>query len=301
MSVKFSVIMPVYNRAHTLERALDSLMAQSYRNFEVIIVDDGSTDNSVLLVRQYLADERFKLVLLPENRGVNQARNTGFDHIAVNSDWVTFLDSDDEFLPEALSLMLEQINAEPARQDFCFSVVDQNGKNYSQLPPAEPYLGYLQQIDQQTKARGEWVHTIATSLVRQQKMRFPTQVRNGFEGIAFLTLARCTGTFYSSHIVRRYFTEGEGLTRISHKSKQKALDEIQGYQMFLSLFGQDFRRYASTDYALFQSVLAKNFVETGQLRNALLSCWLAFCANPFELRVYRNLMWLVFGMGRLSS
>ena len=291
--------MPVYNRAHTVERALNSLLAQSYGHFEVIIVDDGSTDDSVSLIRPYLHDLRFKLVQLSENSGVNKARNTGFDQIAADADWVTFLDSDDEFLPLALELMHQDIVAQPQRQDFCFSVVDQTGKGYSHPGNAGPYLEYLQQIDSKTKAKGEWVHTIAASLIRRNIMRFPTEVRNGFEGIAFLTLARTTGTWYSTKVVRRYFTDGEGLTRISRKTSQKALDETRGYQLFLSLFGEDYRQYAATDYALFQSVLAKSLIECGQKSAALRCCRLAFFANPLELRVYRNLLLLILGRGRL--
>jgi len=293
--------MPVYNRAHTVKRALNSLLAQSYGHFEVIIVDDGSTDDSVSLIRPYLHDQRFRFIQLPENRGVNQARNSGFDQIAADTDWVTFLDSDDEFLPQALELMFQEITANPQQQDFCFSVIDQTGKCYSQMGRGGPNLNYLQQINHKTKARGEWVHTIAAALIRNRTMRFPVEVRNGFEGIAYLTLARSTGTRYSANVVRRYHTDGEGLTRINRKTSQKALDEIQGYQLFLEMFGADYRKFAAADFALFQSVLAKNYVECGQKAMALRCCWLAFMANPLELRIYRNLALLMLGRGRLPS
>lgn len=100
--MKVSVIIPTFNRAHTLARAIDSVLGQSHENFELIIVDDGSTDNTVELLKSY--GEKLKY-FTTENKGVSAARNFGVK----NSDgrWLAFLDSDDEWLPEKLAKQLE--------------------------------------------------------------------------------------------------------------------------------------------------------------------------------------------------
>ena len=77
----FSIIIPVYNAEKTLRRCLDSLLAQSFRDFEVLMVENGSMDGSNALCREYAAnDPRFVLYASRENRGPSGARNSGLDH-----------------------------------------------------------------------------------------------------------------------------------------------------------------------------------------------------------------------------
>ena len=71
-----SVIIPVYNRAATIQRAVDSVLRQSYKELEIIIVDDCSSDDTVRVVNSY-QDKRIKLICLSRNSGANTARNTG--------------------------------------------------------------------------------------------------------------------------------------------------------------------------------------------------------------------------------
>jgi glycosyltransferase involved in cell wall biosynthesis len=97
----FSVVIPVYNRARAVCVAIESVLAQSFQDFEIIIVDDGSTDNPGVLVGA-VADERIRLIV-QENRGASAARNHGVD--LARGRYVAFLDSDDTFLPHHLSAM----------------------------------------------------------------------------------------------------------------------------------------------------------------------------------------------------
>lgn len=98
-----SVIIPVYNAEKWLRDALDSLQAQTYENFEAILVDDGSTDSSHSICLEYCQrDPRFKLISQP-NSGLSAARNAGID--IVRGKWISFLDADDTLSPDALALM----------------------------------------------------------------------------------------------------------------------------------------------------------------------------------------------------
>lgn len=91
-----SIIIPTYNRAHTLPDAIQSVLNQSAGNWELIIVDDGSTDDTSQVVSNFLVDERVKFYF-QENKGVSAARNKGVELSC--GDYVIFLDSDDRFLP----------------------------------------------------------------------------------------------------------------------------------------------------------------------------------------------------------
>ena len=108
-----SIVMPTYNRADTIQRAIASIRAQSWSNWELIVVDDGSTDNTA--PRLMGLDPRICL-LRQENQGVTAARNTGL--AAVKGELVAFLDSDDEWLPHHLALAAAFFAAHPGEHLF---------------------------------------------------------------------------------------------------------------------------------------------------------------------------------------
>ncbi|MBN2654296.1 MAG: glycosyltransferase family 2 protein [Nitrospirae bacterium] len=108
--MKVSVIIPTYNRGHILERAIESVMAQTYANWELIIVDDGSTDNTEELTRTYLSESRVYF-FRQENTGVAAARNTGIAH--ATGDLIAFLDSDDAWEKEKLATEVDIYEKHP--------------------------------------------------------------------------------------------------------------------------------------------------------------------------------------------
>lgn len=99
-----SVIIPIYNREKTLGRALDSLIQQTYPHWEAILVDDGSTDNSLAIAHKYAQKDKRVYPFSFSNRGVALARNEGLKF--ARGKWITFLDSDDEYLPEHLAIRI---------------------------------------------------------------------------------------------------------------------------------------------------------------------------------------------------
>ncbi|WP_166259504.1 glycosyltransferase family 2 protein [Marinobacter salicampi] len=99
-----SVIIPVYNRAHLLQRTLESVIAQSYPDFEVLLVDDCSDDDPAAVVESF-QDPRLHYLRQPENQGVAAARNRGLRE--ARGQYIAFLDDDDEWFPEKLALQIE--------------------------------------------------------------------------------------------------------------------------------------------------------------------------------------------------
>lgn len=104
-----SVIVPLYNESSRIARALSSVLAQTFSNFEVIVVDDGSTDDGVEVVRRF-DDPRIRLIQ-QRNQGVSAARNRGIG--AARANLVAFLDSDDEWRPDFLSKVIDLSNKYP--------------------------------------------------------------------------------------------------------------------------------------------------------------------------------------------
>lgn len=103
-----SVIIPCYNQAHYLGEAIESALAQSYWNTEVVVVDDGSTDNTSEVAGGYLGEVR---CIRQENQGLAAARNAGLDHSC--GDYVIFLDADDRLTPEAIAVGVAEFEAQP--------------------------------------------------------------------------------------------------------------------------------------------------------------------------------------------
>ena len=100
-----SVIVPIYNVEQYLRRALDSILSQTHKDWEAILVDDGSTDNSGHIAEEYAArDQRFKVIHKP-NGGLSDARNAGMD--CIRGEYLIFLDPDDFLHPQLMELCLE--------------------------------------------------------------------------------------------------------------------------------------------------------------------------------------------------
>ena len=101
-----SVVIPLYNKEASIAQSLKSVLSQEYDDFEVVIVDDGSTDGSVGVV-EAMNDPRIRLIK-QENGGPSKARNTGVKN--AKGEWILFLDADDEMLPGALEYFAKNIN-----------------------------------------------------------------------------------------------------------------------------------------------------------------------------------------------
>ena len=110
--IYFSIIMPTYNRSFCIEKAINSLLNQTYKNFELIIIDDGSTDNTKELIEEKypneLLDKRIVYKKLDKNQGVCKARNIGLK--LARYDWIGYLDSDNEMLPDFLETFKNTIS-----------------------------------------------------------------------------------------------------------------------------------------------------------------------------------------------
>ena len=124
---KLSIVVPVYNIVNYLEECVDSLIGQKYRNCEIILVDDGSTDGSSVLCDNLCAkDDRIK-VIHQKNQGLSGARNSGL--MAANGAYISFIDSDDYVSPEMFAILILRLEETGASVAICnFEVFNKGGR-----------------------------------------------------------------------------------------------------------------------------------------------------------------------------
>lgn len=131
LSPFFSVVIPLYNKAHFIESSVESVLQQGFENFELIIVDDGSTDHSVEKINHF-KDKRIVLVQ-QQNKGAAAARNYGVE--LAKSNWIAFLDADDIWKKNHLSELQKAVQQFPDEVVFTtrLSIVQENKKEISAI------------------------------------------------------------------------------------------------------------------------------------------------------------------------
>jgi glycosyltransferase involved in cell wall biosynthesis len=118
MAELVSVVLPTFNRAPTLGRAIRSVLAQTYRDIELIVIDDGSTDNTPAVIQAFSADSRLRYQP-QKNAGAAVARNTGL--ALARGQWIAFQDSDDEWLPEKIAAQIAAAGSSKGKAAVIYS------------------------------------------------------------------------------------------------------------------------------------------------------------------------------------
>jgi len=131
-----SVIMPTYNREKIISRAIDSIFKQTYSNWELIVSDDGSTDNTAVLIKQYARDDyRIKYISRDKNSGPSAARNFGI--AKSKGKYLAFLDSDDEWAPHHLNECIGILEREDVEATISLWCENKSGELYAIDTPYE--------------------------------------------------------------------------------------------------------------------------------------------------------------------
>ena len=212
--MKFSVVIPLYNKEHYIEATIRSVLNQTCRDFEVLVVDDGSRDNSLALARKFESD---RVRIIPqENQGVSVARNTGIRN--ARGEFICFLDADDEWRPDYLATIDDLTVKYPESAIFvtAYAVNMGNGKiNYSTR--LEPETGCLPSY-WLTLAKGyDFVWTSATTMRRDTLMEaglFKPGEKIGQDLDMWARVARINPRVaYSNHICVNYNRAAEANAR----------------------------------------------------------------------------------------
>ncbi len=227
MNAKISVIVPVYNTAPWLIRCLDSICSQSYRNLEILCVNDGSTDNSAEILAEYeKKDTRIK-VLTQANAGLSAARNTGLEH--ATGEWVTGVDSDDFLYPDIYEQASAYCNEGANMVFFGVREVDEEGKElqqkeYFNLPAPGEY-----EITPKLAAQLNvcfWSKLWRRSMLEEEALRFPVGLVHEDEALYWSAMpyvgriAVCRAVGYAYMQRRGSIMNADGLDIVQRVSRR---------------------------------------------------------------------------------
>lgn len=205
-----SIIIPVYKAEQYLRNCLESISVQSVIDWECIIIDDGSPDNSIDICKEFVdKDERFRLCR-KNNGGVSSARNLGLDN--ARGEWIVFVDADDMLLPT----FLENFNI--GAFDFCIGGYKNFGENEKVIIPSHTYKSYdnreigqaLKDICMVPSILAPWGKVFKSSIIKEHSIRFPVGMRNG-EDIHFVLeyFSFCKSVEVFDSFNYRYFCANE--------------------------------------------------------------------------------------------
>ena len=210
-----SIVLPTANRAATLPRAIASVLWQTFTDWELLVVDDGSTDDTAAILAGY-DDPRIHVYRHERNRGVTAAKNMGFDHIT--GEWFVMLDSDDEIVPEALAVLHETAATTGAAAITCNCTDSRTGQMSGRGWEAD---GWKTETDL-VQISGEHWGMQRTALLGS--LRFDERLP-GMEGILWLKITHAAGRRYYLHrALRIYHTEGSD--RLSTRGRRTMRENL---------------------------------------------------------------------------
>lgn len=171
----FSIIIPMYNVEKYIERCLNSVLNQTLdkSNFEVILIDDGSPDNSAKVAEKIIKEYNNCTIISQENKGLGGARNTGIEH--AQGKYLLFLDSDDYFYKNALELLSKNINDEDIIE-YTYAVVDDNSELSINTFEKTSYENGYSYILNSKSVNSACNKAYKLSFLNQNKLRFKERI-----------------------------------------------------------------------------------------------------------------------------
>lgn len=195
--MRFSIITPTYRRADKLARAVASVQAQTYADWEMIIVNDSPDDGSYRGFASSISDPRIRYHLNPSNKGVNFARNHALDKLSAESKWVLFLDDDDNLAPDALQALHGLVLSHRKQNWFITNRAYKNGNSVLQVKVPDTHYSYAWEYLLLRKIKGDATHAISTACIH--RIRFSRRVKQGEEWLFFYQLGLTEKMFYHNH------------------------------------------------------------------------------------------------------
>lgn len=243
-----SVVVPVFNAKDSIEQCALSIFNQTFSDFEIVFVNDGSTDNSaVLLERLRLNDDRVKIVQ-QENKGTGEARNTGIRK--AKGEFICFIDSDDTAEPQMLSDLLSEAS-EGADIVVCdFNEVSENGKlRQHRYTGANNFTEYFKAILSFQTASAVWAKLYRRTLFDNESCLFPLNLRNNEDNATLFKLL-----FFGRNI--RFVPKALYNWKRGLGSKSRNVDELRLRETIAVLYQ---RKMFLQEHGLFESYLQEYY------------------------------------------
>jgi glycosyltransferase involved in cell wall biosynthesis len=272
-----SVVIPTFNRGQTLRRAIDSVLAQSFKDFEIIVVDDGSTDGTKELLREYIDKKKIRY-LFQRHSGAGAARNFGIG--AAEGKYIAFQDSDDEWLPGKLEIQVESMERAGPSVGVVYCDMWKSAENHELLYWKAPQIEKGKTVDEKTLDYQAFNLGLVTVLARKAYLEkeegFDESLPRLIDLDLFVRLSRTTNFYYMPQpLVKVYSSEG-----ISISPKALATARIIMLQKYFDLVSRK-KIYIANQYIKIAEALWK----AGESQDAKRYCLNALQTYPYNPRI----------------
>lgn len=285
-----SAVIPLYNKEKSVERSVNSILAQTYSDFELIIVNDGSTDHSLDVVKR-ISDSRIRIVT-QENQGISAARNRGVTE--AHSDWIAFLDADDEWMSDFLANICDLRSSYPTcgLAATGFLRKSATGFDYYQYNKIKYPNGWKGVINYYTVLRESDPFCASSVAVRKGDLvkagGFPVHVTRGQDIDTWLRLYQVTSFAYYKYAGAVYHLDAENRV---HKPFFKVISTPSDYSIGDLLRKILKNRINSKEQvlqivellAMYEIPVVRKLVQNGYRWNALKRLW-----SLRRTRIYRK-------------
>ncbi len=243
-SPMITVILPVYNVADYLKECLNSLLKQTYKDFELIVVNDGSTDNSLDIVNQYTDKFEKIIVITQKNKGLSEARNAGYSHI--KGKYTYFLDSDDFILPNTFENLVDLAEKNQldlikfdaysfAEKDVNIQMTNYDSSGYLQENTVYSRDEYLNKVENNFMP-AVWMYFIKSAIILEQKLYFIKDILHEDEVFTVQLLKHCRRIMYDSNqYFQRRYRQNSIMTANVSKNKKSTQSKIEIIELFQNM------------------------------------------------------------------
>lgn len=299
-SINFSIITPVFNREKVIGRCINSVLEQSYKDYELIVIDDGSSDKSVNILETY--GQKINLLINKNNQGVNYSRNRCI--LQAKGKYVLFLDSDDYLTPGALESIVKLIKTESSFNHYLFSIDYRSGEKG--LPVTKGVFTYKDWI--LGKVSGDFVHVVKRHVF--DHYLFFEQFR-GAEHLNWLRVYRDYGDqmFFNNSVLIVDRTSANSISQSGALVNVGVMSEQLSVRLkYLELYGNDLVLFDKNEYernltkSILLSICIRDFVESKRLIELLPNKILRFILNRIDNLFFSTaIRYLVITKGRLKT
>jgi hypothetical protein len=294
----FSVVVTTYNREQIVRRCVDSCLAQSLDDFELVVVDDASSDGTVAALEAY-EDPRLRVVAHERNRGINPARHTGT--VEARGEWVVVVDSDWELMPNALERLRAAIDGLPEDVRVVrYRLLWDDGSVTPTFVPPGPY-GYEGRIRWAEEEGGNDAGRCIQAAVFETTPYIADR-RGAVETIFELDLAKAERSLCLDEILGKEHSDAPNswmrstsAAELLPRLRQEAPDMLWMAETSLARHGEALRRWAPCQYANLQRVAALQSFLLGRRREGALHVLRALRNRP-----QAPLSWITMFLGLLG-
>lgn len=288
MRLMISIIIPLYNKAACIATALECVLAQTYQDFEIVVVDDGSTDDGASIVERY-TDSRIRLIR-QDNTGVSAARNRGIEE--AKGEYVAFLDADDEWMPEYLEVQ-HQLTEKYPQCDVFATNYEFRGPSGNMVPTI---LRRLPSKDEDFELTNYFEVAYSshpplwTSAVMVRKAAldsaggFPVGVRSGED---LLTWARLIVKYKAAFSMKSFaiYNLGEGYDKKNLPPRRQDEGDPVGKEL-LNMYRENPHLVGLKKYlSHWHKMRASTAIRYGERKETLVEVWKSLYFNPFNFKV----------------